>query len=99
MAVSIFGMIPIMTGKNPNSHLTGLKNGKTNIIHIYNQKSELMFVSDTSFPKFCKKHKLPYNSFTASYTGGTKIFQDNAAKGRANKNGYFQYIGWFAQRQ
>jgi len=80
-------------GKNPNSYLSAV-----NTINIYDYNGVLQLTSHEPFKLFCKKYGLPYNALTLSYINGNRLYETNEAKGRANKQGNFKFIGWYAIR-
>lgn len=55
-----------------------------------------MYECNGDIDKIIEHNNLPKN-LKHSMRTNTKCFQTNNGKGQANKNGYFQYIGWYAR--
>lgn len=73
------------------------KNGMANKINIYNEKDELMFECFGTYFKICKEYNLPTATLSKSYkNNGTPIYQSIHGKKLAIKNGFENFIGWYA---
>lgn len=66
-------------------------------INIFDNVGNLRFTSTGSFQKFCKKNNLPETTFRKSYyNGGIPIFIAENMATWAKKNGFGNFIGWYA---
>lgn len=81
-----------------NWNKSGLNNGQAKIIHIFNEKDELMFISNGQFKQICKENGLPYCSLGKSYNkNGERIFMSSAGEAQAVKNNNIRFKGWYAK--
>jgi len=74
----------------------GSKNNNAKVIHIFNDKDELIFEANGNFKSVCKDNNLPYAPLYRSYQNGTKLFQNNASIAQAKNSGMIKYQGWYA---
>lgn len=85
------------TNNKGREGLKGSDNGMTKEINIYNADRELVYVSKGDFPDFCKRNNLPLTTLRNSYyNSGRPMFQAKDRKTWAIKNGYTEFIGWYA---
>ncbi len=70
-----------------------VKNRST--IKIFSGTDVLMFICKQSFPKFCKKHNLPFGQLQQSYLNNKKLYISNGSFGNA-KTEYKKFRGWYA---
>jgi hypothetical protein len=84
------------------------KKDKTNyqkeaeIIHIYNNKNELIYVVTINLRKFCKEHKLPYTELYNSKRNNTKLYENITDKRiitRLTNKDFYKYKNWYAIKQ
>jgi len=84
--------------ENHSKRMSGENHPSTKLIHIYNEKGELMFICKISFIKFCKKYNLPFGVLKESFKNdGEPIYQSDGSFKIAKHNGNDKYKGWYAK--
>jgi len=72
---------------------------RSKLIGVYNEKHELVYVSQTKFKKYCIEKNMPYNAFAVSLqNNGKPLYADvGSNRKRLEEAGYLKYKGWYAK--
>jgi len=82
--------------KENNNMPNGSKNGRAQIIHIYDSNNNLKFECNGNFWSMCEEFNLPSKALQKSYTNkGKKIYPGRIQKIVIDK-GFDVYVGWYA---
>jgi len=75
----------------------GSDNSHAKKINIFDSERKLVYSIFGGYEDFCRKHNLPIGTLRSSYyDNGRPIFLKNDRKMWAIRNGYKNYIGWYA---
>jgi hypothetical protein len=67
-------------------------------INIYDSNDNLVFETYGTFNEICQAYNLPFTALKNSYLRNEKIYQKIGSNmSRLEKNGYIQYVGWYAK--
>ena len=78
--------------KKENGSMEGLSHPKCKKVLIYNDKNEIIFISDKAFKSFCIDNNIPFSIFNKSK-------QRNSIIENVKKKEHEKYIGWRAEYQ
>lgn len=79
--------------------LSGANHHNTKRISIFDSTGNLMYVCESGFKSFCKKHGLPFDSLVRSYqSNGCPLYQKLGKSDitRLKNTNRIQFVGWFA---
>lgn len=82
-------------------HGIGSRNPKANIIIIFNNKDEPIYIAHGNFYNMCKENNLPNQLFQKSYSDNTILdftIYNREWQTRYKGMGYDKYSGWYARK-
>ena len=81
---------------NNNNLPIGMKNGRANIIKIYDNYNNIKFICEGNFYNLCNENNLPSKALAKSYKNNGKRIYQNRIQKIVKEKGFDKFIGWYA---